>query len=53
MMLTDLETVLARAMAYWYFGYHCDETMFKNAELDTADSLFSTVNGRIFRGFKS
>ena len=52
MKLTYLETVLARAMAHWYFGDRCDETLFDTAELDTADSLFSTVNGHVLRGVR-
>ena len=52
MKLTDLETVLARAMAYWYFGAACDETIFDNADLDTADSLMVALNGRNLRSPK-
>ena len=43
--LTKLETVLAKALAYWYGGYHCDETFFNSVEVDTADSMFSALNG--------
>ena len=53
MKLTDLETVLARAMAYWYFGDKCDETLFDNADLDTADSLMVALNGHNLGSVKS
>ena len=52
MKLTELETVLARAMAHWYFGDAYDETFFDNADLDTADSLMVALNGRNLRTVK-
>ena len=52
MKLNALETVLAKAIAQWYFGEKCDETFFDDAEIDTADSLMVMVNGRVLRGVK-
>ena len=50
--LTPLETVLAKAMAYWYGGYHCDETFFDSVDVDTADSMFLALNGHNLRSVK-
>ena len=50
--LTALELVLARAMAYWYGGFHCDETFFDTVDVDTADSMFLALNGCTLRSVK-
>jgi hypothetical protein len=49
-LLTKHENLIAAALAYWYFGYHSTAAIFDDVDLDTADSLMHTLNGRNLKG---